>query len=253
MNITQWSNVALMVALVWSPPGEPAAAFSREHQSAAGEKTTVLVLPKRRGSEARSELPPPLPPLTDVTPLTLDVTIEVQEATGHGSIFRRRVSRANDRVHVAEGDGREWLFERNSRDSRRVSGLFVDHGRHVIVVYDESDLRNTQGIRGWTDVLTLGFDPELLKRLQAGTTVRRIDGQPFVRYTALHDDVPVQEVWWSAAQALPTDVLTTGGGGSVRLRIEHARRGVDSTILQAPPTRFPTYRVIDFADYLERH
>lgn len=253
MHFTRWSTLALMVALVPSPVTWPAGALALQQQVLAGEKPTELVLPTRRAPDAPPAQPPELPPLTGVTPLTLDVVIELQGSSGHESTFRRRVSRAVDRVHVAESDGVEWLFERNVRDPRRVSGLFVDHHEHVIVVYDESALRNTQGIRGWMDVLTLGFDLGLLTELEPNPTTRTVDGHRFVHYTARRKDVMVREVWWNAAQALPSDVVTARGAGSVRLRVEHVRPGVEAALLQAPSTRFPAYRVVELADYLERH
>ena len=42
----------------------------------------------------------------------------------------QRVTRTVDRMHLLmEGTDKEWLFERNPVDRRRVSGYLIDHAR----------------------------------------------------------------------------------------------------------------------------
>ena len=253
MHLTRWSTITFVFVLAASSVGVRGSAFALQQTGANGETPVALVLPTRRAADAPPAPPPALPQTAHVTPLTLDVVIQLQGTAGRQSTFRRRVSRTIDRVHVAERDGREWLFERNVVDPRRVSGRFVNHAERVIVVYDESALRSTQGIRGWTDVLTLGFDPDLLKQLRPDTQARTIGGNRFVHYGTRDNGTAVREVWWNAAQVLPSDLVTARGVESVRLRVDDVRSGVDAALLQPPSKRFPTYRVIEFADYLERH
>ena len=66
-------------------------------------------------------------------------------------------------MHVRTSAVREWLYVRNPIDPRRVSGVMIDHETRVLVTYEESDLRNARGIRGWLDVLALGLDPDTLE------------------------------------------------------------------------------------------
>jgi len=134
------TTIGLLCALiVASAVAQSTLAFAMQHK-AAGADHAALVLPTRRAPDAPPEPPPALPPGARVTPFTLEVVIHLQEGTGYRSTFRRRISRTTDRIHVAENDGREWLFERNTIDPRRASGAFVDHRERLIVVYDESAL-----------------------------------------------------------------------------------------------------------------
>ena len=48
---------------------------------------------------------------------------------------------------------REWLFERNRIDTRRVTASVVEHAEKTIVLYGESDVRNLLGLNGWAEVL----------------------------------------------------------------------------------------------------
>ncbi len=95
------------------------------------------------------------------------------------------------RVHATASDQREWLFEQNSVDPLRVTGFQVVHAAQTIVVYEDSDLRNWLGLRGWADVIAMG---------------------------------------------------DSGG----------LRRSADPLTLRHPTLRFPRYRVVDLAEWLER-
>jgi hypothetical protein len=56
---------------------------------------------------------------------------------------------------VVTTKNREWLFQRNSVDSRRVSATITEHPEKAVVEYAESDVRNLLGINGWAEVLKL--------------------------------------------------------------------------------------------------
>jgi hypothetical protein len=187
-----------------------------------------------------------------VKPLTLSAVIHAAPATGPAHTLRQTITRTADRIHVAADDRREWLFERNAIDSRRVSAALVEHASRVIVLYEESDLRNRLGIRGWADVLSLGFDPRILKGLTATEEVRSHSGIRFLRYAAGGMNASTQEVWWSDEQALPSAFVTRDDAGVTRFSIERIRGGVDAPLLQHPAFRFRAYRVVDLADWLER-
>ncbi len=161
-------------------------------------ETWVLTEPKRRAPDAPPAAPPSLPAdAHSIAPTTFDIVVRPGPATKDRLAVRQTVSRTADRIHVMGRDGREWLFERNPIDPRRVSGTLVEHRAKVLVLYEETDLRMVLGIRGWADVLALG-----------------VDRQAFA--------------------------------------IEHVKPGVDATLLRPALERFPKYRVVDLAEWLEK-
>jgi hypothetical protein len=188
-----------------------------------------------------------------VTPVTVEALIRRQPLAGEARTMRQTIHRTADRIHVASSAGREWLFERNVRDPRRVFGWAVDHASRVIVVYDESDLRAALGLRGWANVLTMGFDPESLSDLKASGRTRSLEGIAFAHHAAAREDAEIREVWWSDDEIFPCEFVTADAAGSTRFTVESVRVGVDAALLQPPPTRFPAYRVFELADWLERH
>jgi hypothetical protein len=106
-------------------------------------------------------LPEAPPPGADaVASETLDVMTRIQPIEGDALTLTETITRTVDRIHLSS-EGREWLFVRNVRDRRRVSGTLVDHAARAIVFYSESDLRNVVGVNGWADTLKLGFEPGL--------------------------------------------------------------------------------------------
>jgi hypothetical protein len=207
----------------------------------------------RRAPEARPASPPPLFAAADrVAPLTLDVRLQRQGA-GRTETWHQTIHRTADRIHVAGTGGREWVFERNVRDARRVSGALIDHDSRTIVVYEESDLRNAFGIAGWANVLGLGIDPSWFASLAPTDEKRIVKGIPAVRYTPVDRHVNTGEVWWAADEALPVAFKVADGSAITRLSIERVKAGVDAMLLQFPASRFPHYAVVQFADWLERH
>jgi hypothetical protein len=105
-----------------------------------------FVLPKRRAVEPSPPLLPALPNDADALEAS---TIEIQLHGQPGKVLRsaRRI--------LVTTKNREWLFQRNSVDARRVSATITEHPEKAVVEYAESDVRNLLGINGWADVLKL--------------------------------------------------------------------------------------------------
>jgi hypothetical protein len=173
--------------------------------------------------------------------------ITVEERHGLDQSRRRFVSRTVNRIHTRLEDGREWLFVRNPLDARRAMGYLVNHADRKISTYDESDLRNAAGIRGWADILSSGFDPSKLHGLSATAETREIGNVPFVRYVG-----DAGEVWWNADLLLAAEVRYGNPVGSAaNWIVEDIRDGVDESLLALPMARFPDYREASYVDWLE--
>ncbi|MEO5823406.1 MAG: hypothetical protein ABIT71_23120 [Vicinamibacteraceae bacterium] len=164
-----------------------------------------------------------------------------------------QVTRTADRVHVRLSPTREWLYVRNPLDARRVSAVMIDHDQRALVTYEESDLRNTRGIRGWLDVLTVGLDPDAVRAAAVTTDVRTIDGVAFTRYVTRSASGSTSDMWWSQAELMPSEVVSADANGNrtTWLSVRDIRRTIDTTLLAPPATRFPTYREVAYPDWLE--
>jgi hypothetical protein len=208
----------------------------------------VPVLPVRRPAPSAPPVPPELPPGADrVTPLTVHLTITTR-ARGRARAIAQTVTRTADRVHVAAASGAEWLFERNPVDPRRASGFFIEHTARTIVAYSDSDLRAMLGIPGWAHILTMGVDARTLATLSASAETRAVGGLRFVRMSGGPAHAPT--LWWNADQLLPAEFVTREGGS---LRVERLTAVADLGLVRPPDLRFPTYRMIELADWLEQH
>lgn len=240
--------VGILVAIAL--PTEPIAAQS------SIEASSPLTIPKRRPVEGAPTTPPALPASADsVAAATLDFVVTRKAAGARASNLRHTVSRTVDRMHLTASDRREWLFERNPVDPRRVSATLVEHAGKAVIVYGETDLRMALGIRGWADVLAFGFDSEMLGGYKKTAEVRTLAGIRFARYVATPkpEAGAGTDVWWSHEQALPSQFAITDGGVSTRFTLERVRPGTDPKVLQPAQSRFPGYRVVDYADWLEKH
>jgi hypothetical protein len=213
----------------------------------------VLTIPNRRALEGPPSPPPALPEGADrIAPLTIDVLIRREAGNRSVQVLRQTVTRTAERIHMAAQNGREWYFERNPVDPRRVSAWLVDNAAGAIIRYEDTDLRIRLGINGWTDVLALGFDVRLLP-VDGGTrNVRTIAGIRFVRYTVPSRVPAARELWWSADQALPSRFAVADEGGVTRFTVERIRKTVDEAVLRPAEMRFPTYQVFDVSGWLER-
>lgn len=249
--------ILLIVTAIASPGGPPSlqslqGGRARQVPPTAadldGDDLAVPVLPARR-LVAAAPTPPPLPPGADrVRPLTLEVRVTTR-AGAHAQTRVQTVTRSFDRVHVATVTGVEWLFERNPVDSRRVSASAVQHADKTIVVYSESDLRMMLGIPGWAHVLTMGVDAQLVPATASGRA-RTMAGLRFTR-AAVEVDGGRGRLWWNAEQLLPLEYGSAKAGSS--LTVVKIALGADTARLAAPELRFPSYRVVELADWLEEH
>jgi hypothetical protein len=212
----------------------------------------AIVPPTRRPmADAPADLPE-LPPNADaITPMTLVVVLRQDGGFVPGTPIRQTVTRTAERIHVQADDRREWLFERISIDPRRATAALVDHPSRTIVLYDESDLRITRHIRGWADALMLGFDRQHLGRYASTIEIRTTGVVQFVRYR--ESGGRAGHLWWSPGQALASDFAITDAVGRTHVSVESAVARVDHARLLPPPHRFPSYRVLDLADWLEKH
>jgi len=114
--------------------------------SALLEAQHQFVLPKRLAVEPS---PPVLPALPDDADALEPATIEIRLHGQPGKVLR-----SARRILVAT-KSREWLFQRNVLDPRRVSATITEHPEQAVVEYAESDVRNLLGINGWAEVLKL--------------------------------------------------------------------------------------------------
>jgi len=210
--------------------------------------------PVRRPVNAAPASLPPLPSEADgVDPLTLDLRVQVN-SDGASTVRQQTFSRTADRIHLKVKDGAEWLFVQNPVDRRRVHAYLIDHEHKVLVRHDESELRNGQQIRGWLDVLTLGFDPEGLAGLKATDQTTAVAGITFTRHVAgpAGAGLPgIHEVWWNDRQLLPKRIVSSTGRQTRTVSVEQIRPGVDPALLSPPEGRFPSYRSVDLPDWLE--
>lgn len=127
----------------------------------AAERDDRIRTPERRAVIVPVSALEELPPGADlVASQTLHVVTRVQPIEGDAETVRETITRTVDRIHLSSA-GREWLFVRNVRDPRRVSGTLIDHAARAVIFYDESDLRNVVGLNGWADALRLGSEPGL--------------------------------------------------------------------------------------------
>ena len=219
--------VVLMVAATLCPTG----ALAQANQAPSMNDLAAPVMPMRKGTPPAPRSFAPLPPGAErVTPLTLHVRVTTRAA---GGVVERRqtVTRTVDRVHIASGDaaaaaaggvtaGVEWLFERNPVDPRRASATYVTHAAKTIVVYSDSDsdLQTMLGIPGWAHILTMGVDPAILAGVTPSSAPRTFDAPD-----------------------------------GTRLVIERVTAIVDLQLVRSADLRFPGYRVVNLADWLEEH
>ena len=227
----------------------PAAVPRAQTSVSPGVEAVPLVLPARRPPDARPAGPPDLPAgLERITPLTITAALRRVATGGRPQTVQQTITRTVDRIHLATSDKREWLFERNPVDPRRVSGLLVEHTARTIVMYAESDLRVGLGLRGWGDVLSLGFDPGLLNRLTPSGRTRTLGGIEFAHYAGTSR---AQEVWWSAAQGFASSFVITDAAVTTTVSVERVSRDFNASVLEAPSVRFPSYRLIDLTEWQE--
>lgn len=164
------------------------------------------------------------------------------------------VTRSANAVRMAvEGGHEEWLFVRNLHYPDRASGYLIDHPARQIRPHEESRLGETLHIRGWSDVLTMRFDPATLEHLRDTGERRSAGGATFARFAAVDPtNDGIEDVWWSDALLLPLSLNMRQGASHVSATIEGLTRQVDASVLVDPMTRFPDYEVRDPSDADDR-
>ena len=241
-----------VIALVFVLLGPQIIATGAAQVGAKSSAEIAFVRPTRRPPGPMPKGPAPVPPGGErVTPLTLEVQTRYQPLRGAPRSVRHSVIRTYDRIHLTMPGGREWLLLRNPVDPRRVSGMLIDHAARTIIAHEESDLRSRLGLNGWADALLLGLDPEIVPRLQAAAQTRAIMGVPFRKQVIEDGSAELADVWWNAELALPGAFTMKDGNGSTRVSIERIVRGAKETRLHLPSSRFPSYKLVDLADWLE--
>ncbi len=220
-----------------------------------GDRITV---PVRQAQAA--PLSPNLPALPaaaeHISPMVLTVTTRWEESGKSLRTLRQTVMRTRDRVRVAlDGTEREWLFLQNPVDHRRVTAFLIDHKSKHILVYDESDLRNAQGVRGWLDVLTLTLDSRAVNALRDTGRREIVAGLEFVEHvrdTASGTGTDgIVDVWWSESHLLPLRFSVRDGRVLAISEVQIGLAPIDESVLAAASVRFPQYAVVDIADARE--
>ncbi len=226
----------------------------REAESALADYRPPVLPTRTSAAPALIPEPPPVPPGAEaLTPIRFTVTT-TWAGVGGKRTTSQRVTRTADRVHLAlQGTRKEWLFERNPLDRRRVSGYLIDHASREILTYQESDLRNEQQLRGWADALMMRFDLAVLPRLRRTNQHEVALGATSTRYVAqeLSGD-GVIEVWWSDTLLLPLRLKVRQQGALVSAVVDHLEPAVSLTLLADPRMRLATYDTLDVADSRER-
>jgi hypothetical protein len=187
--------------------------------------------------------------------MVLTVTTRWEETGKSPRSLRQTVWRTRDRVRIAlEGAESEWLFLRNPVDPRRVTASLIDHRTKRILGYDETDLRNGQGVRGWLDVLTLRVDTRALKSLRdtgRRETVAGIEFVEHVRDAASGSGDGIVDLWWSASHLLPLRFSVREGRVLAISAVQIGPAAIEDNALAAASERFPRYTVLDIADARE--
>ncbi|MGC4067130.1 MAG: hypothetical protein QM784_21320 [Polyangiaceae bacterium] len=219
-------------------------------------QTPIAVEPRRADHEPRVDSPLPVVPAQyeSLRPVSLRLETTIEE-NGRVLHQRKRVMRTSQFVSVKpEGVAHEWWFARNQRDPRRVSGILVEHQRRAIVEYDESELRTLGIARGWLDVVSLGMGADALNGLTDTGETQMALGLDFREWSEKSGtQAPRNFVLWNGTESLPLRTRSRTQAGFIEQRLLEVRFDVDTSQLREPRERFPEYRVMDVADFREKH
>ena len=198
--------------------------------------------------ESASAAPSPNTPL-----LSVHIVTERIDALGTRRLAGQTLLRIDGRAAlVPDGSRREWVFERNGLDPRRVSGYLIDHAARQIVVYQESDLRNRERLGGWADVWHIRFDPRELQQMTRTGETSWVGGVSFVRYRRGRAASGTVLVDWNEEHGLPGRMEIRDAEGLTVLRVDRLTRPVDATAVEDPRVRYRDYEVLDVSDLEER-
>lgn len=185
----------------------------------------------------------------DVPPMVFTVVTTRTDEHGTRRVSKQTVTRTIDRIRlVPDGSQREWLFERNPVDPRRISGYLIDHRARQILVHQESDLRNREQLRGWADAWFMRFEPRQLSGMRRTKETVAIGGATFARYIGGGASGEAEEVLWSDRYLLPGQLTFREAAVVTISRIENLKFPSRTPDLGDPRALYPQYQVLDLAD-----
>jgi hypothetical protein len=221
-----------------------------------GDPPLKIELPRRVSAEPPSPpAPPELPARAgELMPASFEWVVAWEGRNGASGRSAQTVVRTSERILLVAGGGAsEWLFERNPVDPRRVSGYLVDHAKHQVLLHHDSDLRARLRLRGWADVLSLGFDASALQGLRATGERRVYEGVAFEQFVAPQPTAQgVVEVWWSESLLMPLLLTVREGGRLQTSMLEGLETRVEPSRLADPRLCFPSYAAMDVSDQHDR-
>jgi len=186
--------------------------------------------------------------------LSIHVVTERVDARGRRRLAGQSLARTGTRIALTpDGSRKEWIFERNPLDPARVSGYLIDHAARRIVVYQESDLRNREGLAAWGDVWHMRVDPRDLKQMTRTAERPQVNGVPFVRYRREGSGSGTVLVDWSDEHGLPGRVEVRDAEGVTVSQVDRLVPLADAGVPGDPTSRHADYEIVDVADLGEHH
>ena len=242
----------VVVALLFIVGAATVAALATWHQPVEAEDdAAAIVLPERNSPEPPAIAPPPTVPAQAAQLPGLSYVVKTTWASKDGRrTTTETFTRRHDRVRMTIEDGREeWLFVQNTRYPDRASGYLIDHRARQILLHEETALRIVMGIRGWTDVLTMRFDPSMLSTLRDTGEQRSFGAAVATRFVSTDATRSgVAEVWWSEELLLPLSLTVRHPDGTATSVVQGLTTGVDEALLADADQRFPDYKSEDLVD-----
>ncbi len=226
------------------------AALTKWRQPVEDEAADAIVLPERNSGEPPPILQPPSVPASAAHLSQLSYVFKTTRSSKAGrQTTTETMTRSHDRVRMTLEDGQEWLFVQNTLYADRAFGYLIDHHAGQILLHEETTLRTEMGVHGWADVLTMRFDPAILRTLRDTGERRQIAGATAARFVSTDSTRDgVVEVWWSEELLLPLSVTTRQADTTVTSIVERVTSEVDPLLLADPDRRFPRYQSEDVAD-----
>ncbi|HTF89763.1 MAG TPA: hypothetical protein VK843_15225 [Planctomycetota bacterium] len=166
-----------------------------------------------------------------------------------------RLVRSESGVFAGRADGSAgWYFLQNPVARAQFTGWRIDPGQQLLLQHSHSDVINEGIAHSWDEVATLGVDADLLSTMRATGERERAFDVEFVRYVI--DGKPassVHELWWNEELQLPLRIVRDVGGQLHTQVLVGFDKASDSSLLQLPWERFPSFTRIDLADWREGH
>lgn len=184
----------------------------------------------------------------------LDARFEVRARSG-AVLESIRMLRDGAHIFAGHADGSSgWYFLQNQVTPAQFTGWRIDPAEHLLLEHSHSDLIVEGIAHSWDEVATFGVDADLLSALRATGEQERAFDVEFERYVC--DGAPLQtirELWWNEALRLPLRIVRGSGDDAHTQVLIGFERSMDTFLLQLPAKRFPSYTLIDLADWREEH